>query len=187
MKRLFIGFPVKSESAFQLTENWRNQLVLKGNVLKWSKPENWHVTLFFFGNTPETAIPLLQNLIEKSFHSAQAFHTELSGVGTFPNLHRPKVLWLGLNDISPLMPSYSILAELLEKQGFDCGNKPLKPHLTLARIKNSPHLSDFSAWLEKHSQSSFGTIAVGRIILYESISTSEGPVYQPLFVHELPA
>lgn len=185
MKRLFIGIPIHSETAFQTTENWRRKEVLKGNVLKWSKPENWHATLIFLGSTPGDAIPLLQNLIEESFHSVQAFNTELCGVGVFPNLHRPKVLWLGLKSILPLLKSHSILARLLEQNGFIPDNKPLKPHLTLARIKNSAHLADISALVGKYGQANFGTLPVEQIVLYESTSTSDGPVYKPLFVKDL--
>lgn len=185
MKRLFIGIPIQSSNAFQTTENWRAGKLFRSHVLKWAKPENWHVTLIFLGSTPESAIPLLQNLIENSFDSIPAFRTELSGLGVFPNTAHPKVLWIGIQDISVLMPSYLKLLELLLKHGFTLENKPLKPHLTLGRIKNSSGNAVFTMLIEEYCKTNFGTVEVGQIILYESISSSEGPIYKPLFVKDL--
>lgn len=185
MKRLFIGIPIQSSKAFQTTENWRAGKLFSGHVLKWAKPENWHITLIFLGSTPESAIPVLQNLIENSFDRIASFATELSGVGVFPNSAHPKVLWLGITDVSVLIPAYSTLFELLQKNGFMLENKPLKPHLTLGRIKNTSGNSVFTSLIEKYQKSNFGTISIEKIVLYESVSTPDGPVYKPLFVKEL--
>ncbi|MFY9153383.1 MAG: RNA 2',3'-cyclic phosphodiesterase [Prolixibacteraceae bacterium] len=187
MKRLFIGIPIQSPKAFRMTEKWRAGNLFKRSVLKWSSPDNWHVTLIFLGSTPESAIPLLQNLIENSFAALPAFQTELCGVGVFPNSDHPKVLWLGIQDVSSLMASYSKLLELLQENGFPLENKPLKPHLTLGRIKNATNFSAFYSVINKFDKTNFGTVSIDKVILYESISTSEGPVYKPLFVKGLNA
>lgn len=185
MKRLFIGIPIQSSKAFRTTEIWRASKLFKGNVLKWAKPENWHATLIFLGSTPEPAIPIIQNLIENSFDRIASFATELSGVGVFPNSGHPKVLWLGITDISSLMPSCLKLVKFLQEQGFTLENKPLKPHLTLGRIKNTSGNSVFTSLIEKYQKSNFGTISIDKVVLYESVSTPDGPVYKPLFVKEL--
>ncbi len=181
MKRLFIGIPIESVKAYQTTEALRKNDVLKGNVLKWVKPENWHITLIFLGSTPEYAIDMLQQLIEETFTDIQPFRTGLNGIGVFPNNHHPKVLWLGVDDIEFLMPAYTQMAELLQQNGFLLENKPLKPHLTLARIKNTPQNNSFTSLIEQYRNFDFGSVSINRVVLYESISTPEGPDYKPLF------
>ncbi|MBW8331629.1 MAG: RNA 2',3'-cyclic phosphodiesterase [Prolixibacteraceae bacterium] len=181
MKRLFIGVPIQSAKANQFAKIWKNDRQLNSNQFNWTKPENWHITLFFLGDTPISKIALLQNLIEESFKNIGAFNTELIGLGVFPNTHNPKVLWLGLEDIKPLMPAHSQLGDLLLQNGFSFDSKPLKPHLTLARIK---HLNDrlvFDSLLNEFRQKTFGTVKIDRIVLFESILTQQGPVYKPLF------
>lgn len=185
MKRLFIGIPVHAPKAVETMENWRAGTLFKGHVLKWAKPENWHITLIFLGSTPEAAIPLLQNLIEQSFETLSAFEAEIHGVGVFPGSARPKVLWLGIRDISAVMPAYTKLLELLQQNQFTLENKPLKPHLTLGRIKNSRGHSVFNSVIEKYEKTNFGTVSIDQVILYESLSTPEGPVYKPLYVNAL--
>ena len=185
MKRLFIGVPIQSESAKILVEIWKNNPELNDHMLKWTKPENWHITLIFMGNTPESAIPQIQELIEESFAGIKAFRSTIKGIGVFPNSHNPKVLWLGIDNIQTLMPATLHLGALLQQNGLYLDNKPLKPHLTLARVKNSAYSEVIKSMSDKYQKFNFGTVEINRVILYESISTSDGPVYKPLFVCEL--
>lgn len=187
MKRLFIGIPIQSDKILETTKIWRKDEKLYHNVLKWVNPENWHITLIFLGETPGSAVALIQQLIEESFSSIQAFSTEMSGIGVFPNTHNPKVLWLGLESLQPLMPACARLGELLQSNGFSLDNKPLKPHLTLARVKNTGHRVSFESLLKQYHQSAFSTVLIRQIVLYESILSSGGPIYKPLYVWELKA
>ncbi|MDP2336102.1 MAG: RNA 2',3'-cyclic phosphodiesterase [Bacteroidota bacterium] len=185
MKRLFIGLPIESEKAVETVETWRKNIALNRNLLKWVDPENWHITLIFLGGTPESAVALLQQLVEESFSGIESYGTELSGVGVFPSAHNPKVLWLGLENIQPMMSAYIHMGELLQQNGFSIENKPFKPHLTLARVKILEHRISFDALLNQYRQFSFGRVGINRVVLYESITSPGGPVYKPLFVKEL--
>ena len=185
MKRLFIGIPIESEMAVQVAETWRNDLMLNQNRLNWTKPETWHITLFFLGDTPDEKIDLLQQLIGESFNAIKAFSTQLNGVGVFPDSCNPRVLWLGLETLQPLMSAHIKLGDLLRQNRFSFDDKPLKPHLTLARIKSQENRDSFKSLLNQYSQFNFGKVAINRVVLFESILTSQGPVYKPLFVGEL--
>ena len=143
MKRLFIGVPLESTEAAKQAGIWKDDRSLNQNRMNWVHPEYWHVTLYFMGNTEESRIVLLHQLIEQSFLSIHAFSTQLKGVGVFPHEHNPKVLWLGLENLENLMPYYIKLGELLEENGFPFDSKPLNPHLTLARIKSLLHRESF--------------------------------------------
>jgi len=182
MKRLFIGIPIHSSEALQIRETWRKDEKLNPNVLKWSDTDNWHITLVFIGNTLETEIDLLQRLIEESFSDISSFNTRLKGIGVFPNSHKPKVLWLGLEDIQSLMSTQNRLVELLQLHGFTIDNKPLKPHLTLARIRNAGHLTSFDSLLYRYQYFTSEPSEINLVVLYESVQTINGPVYKPLLM-----
>jgi len=109
----------------------------------------------------------------------------LKGIGVFPNTHNPKVLWLGIEDIQPLMTAQTCLVELLQLHGFAFDNKPLKPHLTLARIRNPEHLTSFESLLNRYQYFTSTQIEINKVILYESVQTINGPVYKPLFMKGL--
>ena len=184
-KRLFIGVPIESETVEQAVKNWKKDPLTKGSLLNWVKPENWHITLFFLGDTPKSVIPLLKQSIEISFCSVQPFNTQMMGAGVFPHRRNPKVLWLGLENLQTLMPACSLMGELLLKNGLIPCYKPLKPHLTLARINNLRHSASFESFLNQSLPLNFGSVAINRVVLYESILKPEGPVYKPLFVKVL--
>lgn len=185
MKRLFIGIPIESQRSVQQVEAWRNDTQLNRNVLNWTIPGNWHITLFFLGNTEESAIPVLQQLIDESFSKIQAYQAELHGVGVFPNSKNPKVLWLGLEDLQSLMAAYSKLGELLQQNGFSFDQKPLKPHLTIARVKRADNPSAFQSLLAEFHDTVFDEVNMNKVVLFESISTPAGPIYKPLFQKQL--
>ena len=141
--------------------------------------------MFFLGSTEEFAVPLIQQLIEESFSKIQAYQTELRGVGVFPNTNNPKVLWLGLDDVQPIMSAYSKLGELLQQNGFSFDQKPLKPHLTIARVKRADHPSAFQSLLSKYQETVFDRVNMNKVVLFESVTTPFGPVYKPLFEKQL--
>lgn len=159
--------------------------ILNRNLLNWVKPENWHVTLYFLGNQPTSLINVLQRLIEDSFCCVQSFSALAYGMGVFPHARNPKVLWTGFDNLHSIMPAYLKMGELLKQHGFTFSTQSFKPHLTLARIKNLDQSSSFDSFLTQWRQSAFGPVTMDRIVLYESVSSFEGPVYNPLFVKVL--
>ena len=185
MKRLFIGIPIESSKSVQQVEVWKKDPQLNQNVLNWTTPGNWHITLFFLGSTEESAVAMLEQLIDESFREILAYQTELHGVGVFPNTNNPKVLWLGLEDLQPLMSAYSKLGELLHQNGFSFDQKPLKPHLTLARVKRADNPLAFQSLLAEFQDSVFDQVNMNKVVLFESITTPAGPVYKPLFQKQL--
>ena len=185
MKRLFIGVPIESPKSVQQVDVWKKDLHLNRNVLNWTIPLNWHITLFFLGSTEESEVPVLRQLIEESFSKIQVYQTELRGVGVFPNMNNPKVLWLGLDDLQPIRPAFSKLGELLQQNGFSFDQKPLKPHLTIARVKKADHPSAFQSLLSEYQEAVFDQVNMNKVVLFESITTSAGPVYKPLFEKQL--
>lgn len=183
MKRLFIGIPVDSEIAAVQAGKWRSDRLLNENRFSWTRPENWHITLYFLGDTDSSRVTLLNRIVDESFDGVAAFQTELAGAGVFPNLRNPKVLWLGLTTLEPVMQAYETLGNLLQENGFSFDPKPLKPHLTIARIKSLENRMAFSSLFDKFGQQSFGDVAINRVVVFESILTSAGPVYKPLHEH----
>jgi 2'-5' RNA ligase len=183
--RLFIGVPIESQRVVQQVKTWREDELLNQNLLKWVKPENWHITLYFLGNQPISLINVLQQVIEESFFGVQSFNALINGIGVFPHERNAKVLWSGFDNLQPLVPAYFRMGELLKQHGITFSTLPFKPHLTLARIKSLDQTSSFESFLKSWQQSEFGHIKIDRIVLYQSVSSLQGPVYTPLFVKAL--
>lgn len=185
MKRLFIGVPIYAPNAMQIANTWQTDRLLNLNRLVWTKPSNWHMTLVFLGTCPEAVLNQLITLMDEAFKHIPVYNSLLTGVGVFPEKGRPNVWWLGLDNIQPLLPGYNHLVSLLRENDFVFDNKPLKPHLTVARIKYLANRDYLESMLEEYRHYNFGMIIINRVTLFESVSTPQGVRYDALYEKEL--
>ena len=63
--------------------------------IRWVRAENLHITLRFLGDIDEAAVPGLAENIRSTTGGFGKFRLSLSGIGGFPNLRRPRVIWVG--------------------------------------------------------------------------------------------
>lgn len=180
MKRLFIGIPMECENARLQVQHWQTDPGLNLNRMVWTKIRNWHITLVFLGAMPESAVALLSQIIDSAFANCPAYSTTLTGIGVFPEKRKPNVLWLGLDNIQPLLPGYQKLTSLLLQNNIVFDSKPLKAHLTIARIKSLENPEALQSLLQNNHNTPFGEVPINRITLYESISSPSGVMYEPL-------
>lgn len=185
MKRLFIGIPMANENTRARVQAWQLDPGLNLNRLAWTKPQNWHITLVFLGALPEQAVPLLSGIIDEAFDNCPSYTTNLTGLGVFPENRKPNFLWLGLDNIQPLLAGYQKLTTLLIKNNFTFDPKPFKAHLTIARIKSLNNPGDFHLLLQTHHDALFGPVSIPQVTLFESISSPDGVNYIPLYEKKL--
>lgn len=183
-KRLFIGVPVSSTKAIQKVESWKNNIRMRLNKMNWVKPENWHITLYFLGDTPDEKVDLLKQLIDQTFDEYSAFPAKLEGVGVFPNRRDPNVLWLGLNSLQNIISAHQEFGELLQQNGFGFDQKTLKPHLTIARMKFLADKAIIDTLVKDYGQTVFDTVNINKVVLFESVLTPQGPIYRALYTKE---
>jgi len=104
--------------------------------LSWVKPENLHVTLRFLGNLDEDAVVRAGVSVAESAARVAAPAARLGPLSAFPNLARPRVLWVGLSegeaDVAALAAAVD---EGLRGSGFGPPDRPFRAHVTLARVK----------------------------------------------------
>jgi len=148
---------------------------------RWVSPEKIHLTLKFFGNIEASRIDSIFKSIEEPVRTTQPFSLKVQGVGAFPNMKSPRVIWMGLVNGSQILISFQKEIEAqLEKIGFQPEDRPFRPHLTLARVKSSRGRNDLVGRMEKHKEEEFGDFQVERVILFKSDLKPSGPIYTAL-------
>ena len=156
-------------------------------ALKWVKPENIHITIYFFGEVAEKDCILLQQLLTKALMAIHPFSVSVKGVSGFPSLARPRVLWVGIdNPTKELETIYSLVGKHLQEStvGISQDTKSYTPHVTIARIKG-PFDRDELRKLESYREQEFGNFQVNQVLLYQSILQRAGPLYEPVKIYEL--
>ncbi|MQS16318.1 RNA 2',3'-cyclic phosphodiesterase [Streptomyces kaniharaensis] len=100
--------------------------------LRWNRIEDWHITLAFLGELPATAVPLLRSVLAARAASHPALHLALRGGGHFDE----RLLWSGIDgDLDGLHQLATDVRDLVASCGIEFNNRPLRPHLTLARAR----------------------------------------------------
>ncbi|MDR1917238.1 MAG: RNA 2',3'-cyclic phosphodiesterase [Synergistaceae bacterium] len=140
--------------------------------------EQIHITLKFLGNTSlEQAQRLDTNL--SRLGALRPFWVKIYHAGAFPNMSRPKSLWLGIRDGGDSLEKLaSLVDKAAQKSGFAPERRRFKAHITVARARTEGELSE--------EMSNVLTCAptpswlVESFILMKSVLTPQGPVYTPL-------
>ncbi|WP_436771616.1 RNA 2',3'-cyclic phosphodiesterase [Yinghuangia sp. YIM S09857] len=100
--------------------------------LRWNRIEDWHITLAFLGELPSGVVPGLRTALEAVAATQAAVALELSGSGHFDD----RVLWCGLRgDVTGLHRLASATRAAVAASGVRFDDRPLSPHLTLARAR----------------------------------------------------
>jgi len=151
--------------------------------VRWVSPEKIHLTLKFFGNIEESRIDLIFKSIEEPVRDALPFSVRVEGVGAFPSLKNPRVVWMGLDDGKERLVSLQKqLEDCLEKIGFEPEDRPFQPHLTLGRMKSTQGKEELVRGMEKYREEEFGAFQVERVVLFKSELRPSGPIYTLLRV-----
>ncbi len=149
--------------------------------VKWVRPESIHITLKFLGNVPEAQLPQIKTALQQAIQGQKCFELTSNGIGGFPSLQRPRVIWVGLNNktLAPLKSLQQRVEQELTKLGFEPENRPFTPHLTLGRVKSSRNIQSVVEVLQRHP---FPTISfpVHEIILMRSELRRDGARYTPI-------
>jgi 2'-5' RNA ligase len=151
--------------------------------LRWTTPEQWHVTLAFLAAVTDRHYDDLVERLSTAAARRPTLTLQLAGAGTFPNPARAKALWLGVSgDTEPLGKLAAGARAAAARSGIEVDGAAFRAHLTLARL-NRP--VDVTKWLRVFDGYCGPAWHVGEIALIES-HLGEGPRGKPRYeVREL--
>jgi 2'-5' RNA ligase len=158
------------------------ELRARRDGIRWVSSGNLHLTLRFLGPAvPIEEIQMLTHELDAAAAKTAPFDVEASGVGGFPNLRRPRVLWVGLGS-EALLELVSEIEAVAERCGFPREERAFTAHLTIARV-NVPRLrAETRARLEGVADRRFGSCIIREMTLYRSRLSSKGAVYEAMKV-----
>jgi RNA 2',3'-cyclic 3'-phosphodiesterase len=136
--RLFVAIELP-QNILQVLEGiqaqTRENLGESANLVRWSRSEGIHVTLQFLGEVPATRIPEITAALQQACAGKEPFTLEVGGLGAFPNVRKPRVIWVGLGgDTAAVVELAAAVQEALGTLGFK-PDKPFSPHMTIGRVR----------------------------------------------------
>lgn len=173
MLRTFIAVRIPATASLR---QLLTRIAAVGPKLRPVAADNLHVTLKFLGDTHDGQVPEITAAIQTSLAGKTACDVKLSGVGAFPNLHRPNVFWIGIQDNGFLADMVRSLDAALEPFGFAPEPRAFQPHLTVLRVKFRPPPEMFELAAE-HASADFGTAHIDAVEYFQSELKPGGSQY----------
>jgi RNA 2',3'-cyclic 3'-phosphodiesterase len=185
MLRLFTGIEVPSAVNERLDELVRRLKPLAH--IRWSPASNFHITTKFIGAWPQDRLDTMKQALAK-LQGSGLFRIAIGGVGFFPNAHRPRIFWAGVEGGEPLATLASRTDEACAKLGVEPEKHAYSPHLTLARINTPSDLAGLHDAIAKEESkpagesacATFGEFDAGSFHLYLSQPGAHGSIYTSL-------
>jgi 2'-5' RNA ligase len=110
-----------------------------------------------------------------------AFDCEVRGLGVFPDLRYPRVVWAGIRKgADELRIVFDQLEPDLRQLGFKPDSKGFSAHLTLARIKTGRNKGELARFIQDSADFDFGVVRADCLRLKKSVLTPKGPIYSTL-------
>jgi 2'-5' RNA ligase len=187
--RLFVAIPVPDAVKENLSTVQRElrQLVPEASI-RWTPPEQIHLTLRFFGGVSSEALPELMGALDSACESSPPLDMQARGLGVFPPKRDPRVIWVGVHDGQNQLGS---LQQRIENATAQFGEKPdereFSAHLTLARIKHlrSHEVRTLREFITARADRACGEWPAGEIELIRSELGSGGARHSIISVYAL--
>jgi 2'-5' RNA ligase len=169
MLRLFV--------AIDIPEDIRTLICVMGATIPGARAvptEQLHLTLKFLGDVENGMLPDIRQALAGINH--EAFSMSLKTVGHFPPRGMPRVLWVGINPIQEAVSLRNKVEKALWDIGIEREKRKFSPHVTLARLKDSP-INRLTQFLAGNSLFETPAFRIDEFQLYSSTLTQRGAIH----------
>ena len=135
--RLFLAIAIPEDVRAEL-RRLQNELQpwLPPRVVRWTKPEQFHLTLKFLDNVPAAEVAALRETARAVCSATSPLQLRAEGVGFFPNHCAPRIFWVDIkNPDGRLLEFQRQLEDAVERFAQKEEPKKFTAHVTLARFE----------------------------------------------------
>lgn len=182
--RAFLALDLPDE-VIRFLEDISSRLKNSMADIKWVSPQSMHLTIKFLGDVEKSSIRDIERMVRPIFSVQAQFALDISGIGVFPNLRQPRILWIGMSDPSgQLNKMVAVVEEALDALGFERESRTFTPHLTLGRVRSQKGKDKLLALMDSLRFSPSMRFMTERAILFESNLERSGARYNALSVFD---
>lgn len=156
----------------------QRQLAAAGADVKWTDPAGFHLTLKFLGEVDDARLPDIEQAVAGGIAGQGPFDLHLQGLGAFPTLTAPRVVWVGVTAGGPELARLAAgLEQAFQPLGFEAEGRPYSAHLTLGRVRSPRGRTGLTAALQALATTDFGGMPVHTVHLMQSRLSPRGAAY----------
>ncbi len=157
---------------------------LPNTPVRWVDVQKMHLTLKFLGDISRENIGMIEKILHSEGAKRQALEISIGGIGAFPKMRHPRVIWIGVEAPPDLFDLRRGIEDGIARLGYNYDKYEFTPHLTLGRISRKASARDIRKVGDYLHQVQIGFIGVTRISavnLYQSDLNPEGAKYTCLY------
>lgn len=144
----------------------------------WVWEDNLHLSIKFFGEQPDTAPAEISTVLAKITPAHRPIDLRISGLGAFPNLRTPRVVWMGVQHDPRLELMHHDVEATCAAAGYALDARTFRPHITLARVRDELPLANARELAVAARAVVYkGVQQVSALSLLESTPAQGGPRY----------
>jgi RNA 2',3'-cyclic 3'-phosphodiesterase len=145
--------------------------------LKLVERENLHFSVKFLGEIPDELVAEVDRRVGAL--RIPKMEVWVRGLGAFPDLRRPRVVWAGVSpqDRQRVIVGATAVIKALEGVG-ESDDRPYHPHITLGRVRSPRNQEALVSVIRENSDRDFGRSHVVSLKLKSSTLTPNGPIYR---------
>jgi 2'-5' RNA ligase len=154
-----------------------------GSAVAWVPPRNLHVTLHFLGDQSEERLAEAEAALADAAAGSAPLDVTFHGIGAFPGLERPRILWVGLAHGALEVRRLQVrVTDALAVRGFGKEERAWHPHLTIGRVHDERRWRretgpPLRGALAQAATTTFGTQRVAEVALMRSELSPAGARY----------
>ncbi len=156
--------------------------------VRWAPVENIHLTLKFLGDVSLTNLEMLKKLLQAEVAGHRIFEISVGGIGSFPTIHRPRVVWVGVEAPPELGSLQCGIETEMERLGYAREDRPFSAHLTMGRVSRnatSQEVRKIGEALDSIKVGFLGVAQIREVHLYKSDLKPKGAIYTRIFTTPL--
>ena len=178
--RSFIAIEVPQDLKSRMEEVQRELRRTEADV-KWVRPDAIHLTLKFLGSIRREDVERISQAVGPVIGHWKPFEVCILGMGCFPNLRNPRVVWVGVDRGKQSLTSLQHEVEKrMAELSFPPEDRPFSPHLTLGRVRSLRGKANLSQAVESRKGVEVGIFQAREVILFRSELKPSGAVYTKL-------
>ncbi|MEK7364476.1 MAG: RNA 2',3'-cyclic phosphodiesterase [candidate division NC10 bacterium] len=144
----------------------------------WVAAPNLHLTLKFLGELPPDALEQVKDGLTEAVTGAIPFSLRFQGLGAFPGMVRPRVLWVGVAEGAQVAQALQARVEAaLGRRGFPREDRPFSAHLTIGRVREPRGLAGLQEAMARDARMDFGRLEARALSLMRSDLSPAGSRY----------
>jgi len=152
--------------------------------IKWVAISSMHITIKFIGEFNLEHQSSIQKDLRSHLSGLGEIKLSFEKIGLFPNIKKPRVVWLGLNGPEQLIELARTVNLITSNYGYTHEKRNFSPHLTLGRVGNNVSSRDrevIGQMITNYRFTEIEPFITNRLSFIKSSLAPQGPVYSTLF------